>query len=85
MSGVVEKEAPLLLQRPGGLPAVWLCRARLLAQLSGSRAPQPFPVATVWQSQGLGVLTMGSACPGQVQGSLCCPPPVFCSLPRRAG
>ena len=79
--GVVEKEAPLLLQHPGGLSTVWLCRALLLGKLSSSWAPQPFLMATVWQSQGLGVLTVGPACPIQVQGCFCCPPPMFCSLP----
>lgn len=43
--------------------ALWLCRALLLAQLSSFRAPHPFLMATVQQSQGLGVLTMGPAHP----------------------
>lgn len=42
---------------------LWLYGALLLAQLSSFWAPHFFLMATVQQSQGLGVLTMGPAYP----------------------
>lgn len=66
---------------PASLGAVlWLYGALLPTQLSSFRAPHLFLMATVWQSQGLGVLAMSPG-PPQVQGCYCCPHSMFLLAP----